>query len=53
MTIVLIVATVANLLYWTGAFYIWKDYGSKTLMPFAPFIALGALIFYGVSYFAN
>lgn len=52
MTLVLLLATVLNLLYWLGAFYIWKDYGSKTLMPFAPFIALGAALFYGITYFA-
>lgn len=51
MTLVLLLATVLNLLYWLGAFHIWKEYGSKTLMPFAPFIALGAALFYGVTYF--
>lgn len=41
-----------NAVYWLGAFYIWKDYGSKTLMPFAPFFALGVMALYGIGYFA-
>lgn len=48
---VLLIATFANMLYWVGAFYVYKDFGSKTLMPFAPFIAIGALVFYGTAYF--
>lgn len=48
---VLFIATIFNLLYWAGAFYVWKDYGSKTLMPFAPFFALGVMVFYGLGYF--
>lgn len=51
MMIVLLLATLLNILYWLGAFYVWKEYGSKTLMPFAPFIALGAVLFYSVTYF--
>lgn len=53
MTVILFLATILNLIYWAGAFSIWKEFGSKTLMPFAPFIALGALFFYGVTFFTN
>lgn len=48
MIFVLLVGVAANALYWMGAFSIWKEYGSKTLMPFAPFFALGVLVVYGV-----
>ncbi|WP_442637633.1 prepilin peptidase [Rossellomorea marisflavi] len=48
---VLLIATIFNILYWLGALYVYKDYGSKTLMPFAPFIALGVMVFYGLGYF--
>lgn len=49
--LVVLTATILNLLYWCGAFYIWKDFGRKTLMPMAPFLALGAICFYGFSIF--
>jgi prepilin signal peptidase PulO-like enzyme (type II secretory pathway) len=52
MIAVLVVGVVLNAVYWMGAFSIWKDYGSKTLMPFAPFFALGVLVVYGIGYFA-
>lgn len=48
MLFVLLVGVALNALYWIGAFTIWKEYGSKTLMPFAPFFALGVLIVYGI-----
>lgn len=48
---VLIFATIFNFAYWFGALYVYKDYGSKTLMPFAPFFALGVMVLYGLGYF--
>lgn len=48
MMLVLIVGVALNALYWLGAFSIWKEYGRNTLMPFAPFFALGVLIVYGI-----
>lgn len=48
---VMLMAVLFNLLYWCGAFYIWKDFGRNTLMPMAPFLALGAICFYGFSIF--
>lgn len=48
---VLFFATIFNMIYWIGALYVYKDYGRKTLMPFAPFIALGVMVFYGLGYF--
>jgi prepilin signal peptidase PulO-like enzyme (type II secretory pathway) len=49
---VLFIGALLNAVYWMGAFSIWKEYGSKTLMPFAPFFALGVLVVYGIGYFA-
>lgn len=48
MMMVLIVGVALNALYWIGAFSVWKEYGRNTLMPFAPFFALGVLIVYGI-----
>lgn len=48
MLFVLIAGVVFNAVYWIGAFSIWKEYGKNTLMPFAPFFALGVLIVYGI-----
>lgn len=53
MTLILLLGTIFNIIYWIGAFNVWKEFGRKTLMPFAPFIALGAIVFYGVAFFIN
>lgn len=48
---VLIVGVLLNGIYWYGAFSLWKEYGSKTLMPFSPFFMLGVLVVYSIGYF--
>ena len=48
MMLVLMVGVATSALYWLGAFSVWKEYGRNTLMPFAPFFALGVLVVYGI-----
>lgn len=39
-----------QIIYWLGAFYIWKDFGQKKTMAFGPFFAIGVVVLIIMSY---